>query len=64
MWKRYAGEDGYIHEAEMGAFLDEFWGFNPDEWAVKYWKGVNAYNWTYEGIKPEDFIECWISWDQ
>jgi len=57
-------KDGLIQEKDLGGFLQDYWGFNPGEFANKYWKAVNAYNKDYEGIMPEDFVECWILFDE
>ena len=65
MWKRYDLDmDGLIQATEMGAFLQEYWGFNPGEWAIKYWEGINALDKGYQGISPKDFVDCWISFDE
>lgn len=65
MWHYHdPDKDGLIQEKDLGGFLQDYWGFNPGEFAHKYWKAVNAYNKDYEGIKPEDFVECWILFDE
>ena len=49
----------------LADFLHTQWGFNPGaEWAKKYWHAINAYNKTYQGIKVEDYLECWIMFDR
>jgi len=48
----------------MRSFLGEYWGFDPHDWAVKYWNAINAYNREYQGITVEDFVECWILFDE
>lgn len=54
------GAGGRLHD-----FCQTQWGFNPgQEWGEKYWKAINAYDSTYEGIKVEDYLECWIYFDR
>ena len=65
MWSNYANDEGLLQVDEFGNFLEEYWGFNPGkEWSTKYWNAVDAYCREYKGIKPEDFVECWINFDE
>lgn len=33
------------------------------EFAKKYWRAVNAYDKSYQGVKAADFLVCWIQFD-
>ncbi len=47
----------------MGAFLQDLWKFNPGEWGIKYYRGIEAYNTkSAGGIRAEDFLDCWKAW--
>ena len=54
----FDGETGLLQEHKMGEFLHAYWGYNMgDDFAGKFWKAINAYDSSYKGITPEDFIE-------
>lgn len=58
------GSEANLPEGKMGAFLQEQWKFNPGEWAIKYWRAIEAYNTkSTGGIRAEDFLDCWKAWD-
>ena len=47
----------------MRGFLKSIWGEDVSSWAKDYWEACNAYNSSYVGVCPEDFLECWILFD-
>ncbi len=58
------GSEANLPAEKMGAFLQEQWKFNPGDWAIKYWSGIQAYNTkSTGGIRAEDFLDCWKAWD-
>ena len=56
--------DGYIQEAEMEPFLKELWKHDFGEWARKYWRAMNAFDHTTQGISAEDFTTCHVFLDK
>ena len=61
---RLTGEGQNLGQDQIGGFLQQYWGSDMGDWGKKYWRAVSAYDSSYEGIKPEDFVECWIDWDR
>ena len=61
---RLTGEGQNLGQDQIGGFLKEYWGHDMGDWGKKYWSAVSTYDSSYEGIKPEDFVECWIDWDR
>ncbi len=47
----------------MEGFLKDIWGMQLGDWAKKYYRAINAYNVAYEGVKIDDFIDCWMLFD-
>ena len=41
----------------MGDLCPAAWGFHAGDFAIKYWRAMNAYDSSYKGITPEDFTE-------
>ena len=48
----------------MSDFCQRMWGFHMGGHGVKYWEAINALNTAYEGIKPDDFVEMNLWWDE
>ena len=64
VWSKHDKDrDGLLQKGEINGFLKSMWGKDVGGWAKKYWEAINAYNSTYQGICPEDFLECWIRFD-
>ena len=64
VWFDHSDKDGLMHAHQLPAFLESFWGKNSGaEWSHKYWGAINAYDKSYEGIKIDDFVECWVHFD-
>ena len=61
---RLTGEGQNLGQDQIGKFFHQYWGSDLGDWGKKYWRAVNAYDSSYEGIKPEDFVDCWILWDR
>ena len=53
-----------LKEERTPEFLTKQWCGVPHDWALKYWKGMNAFNSSHEGVSADDYIECWIMWDK
>lgn len=63
MYDMLDGDKSLLNEDRTAEFLTHRWGGVPHDWAKKYWRGMNAFNTSHEGVSADDYLECWILWD-